>query len=215
MTSSGTSAGRSRHLSGGMTLIETLVSMAIASLVVTVLAHILAQSSRIEQQLSAASLQVRTVELRAEWLRQTLESIMPLPEGERDQFQGDASAMRGLSSQVPNWPQSATAPFLLEFVQASDGAGHELVLRSGSPEAGSSMTRFVILAWKGKPGAFAYLTADGKWVDKWPQQRATPGTSQLPRAIAVTTQADELQLLVAAPLSSGIPRFRRSQLERL
>lgn len=209
------SARPRRRAAAGLTLLETLVALAIASLVVAVLAHALGQANRIEQQLSTSSLQFRTVQLRTEWLRLMLESILPLPENERDQFQGDATAMRGLSSQVPSWPESAAAPFLLEIVPLQGADAYELTLRTGPSQAGSAAGRIVLLSWQGGRGRFTYLTEEGEWADRWPVQKPSPGRSQLPRAIAVVTEAQEASLIVAAPLSWGIPKLRRTQLERL
>lgn len=204
-----------RRAAYGLTLLETLVALAISSLVVAVLAQALGQANRIEQQLSTSPLQFRTVQLRTDWLRLLLESILPLPENERDQFQGDATVMRGLSSQVPLWPESATAPFLLEIVAARGAAGQELTLHTGPTPAGSSAGRIVLLSWQAGRGRFSYLTEEGEWVDRWPVQKPSPGRSQLPRAIAVVTQTQEAPLIVVAPLSGGIPKLRRTQLERL
>jgi prepilin-type N-terminal cleavage/methylation domain-containing protein len=206
---------RRPRLPAGLTLLELLVTLAILSLVTVILAQALAQSRRVEAQLDSVSLQARTATVRAAWLRATLESVIAMPEGSADVFRGEARTVQGLSGQVPGWPLSAASPFSIELTQAAAGGEHELLLWVGRPGERAARARIVIVAWRGEPGRMEYLDEAGNWRASWPAADAVPGRSRLPRAIAITTGAAELPVLLASPLSSGIPRPTRTQVESL
>lgn len=191
------------------------MTLAILSLVTVILAQALAQSRRVEAQLDSVSLLARTATVRTAWLRATLESVIAMPTGSADVFRGEVRALQGLSGQVPGWPQSAAAPFSIELTEAAAGADQELLLWVGRPGERTGRTRIVIVAWRGEPGRIEYLDEAGNWRASWPVAEALPGRSRLPRAIAITTGAAELPVLLASPLSSGMPRPTRAQVESL
>jgi len=194
---------------------EMLVTLVIVSFTAVLLSQALFQAARVERLLDGETLGNQNVALRVQWLRQTLESIVPLDASQADSFRGNSRLLEGMSTQVPGWPDSVTSAFSLELIDDSKESRTRLVLWLGTGARDASRRQIAVLTWPGARGEIRYLAADGAWGDVWPPAGLKPGSPRIPEAVAITTDSLEFPLIIVGPLTSGVPRITRAQFEAL
>jgi prepilin-type N-terminal cleavage/methylation domain-containing protein len=199
----------------GVTLLEMLVTLVVISLVTVLLSQALAQSARVERMLVGKSLAAQSEALRLDWLRQTIESVVPLDSSQADSMRGDAQLLEGRSTQLPGWPLSTAGPFAVELRYDDAAFSGALVLWLESRALASAHHRVVLLEWQGPPGRIQYLNPEGAWVDTWPPISLPADAPRLPQVVAVQTGSKEQPLIVAAPFAGGQALVTRSQIEKL
>lgn len=204
---------RSRPL--GFTLMEALVTLVVISAVSALLWQGLAQTARVERMLDAGALEPQGDALRLTWARRTLESIVPLAEGDANRFVGTSTKLSGLASEAPGWPTSPAAAFELELVYEAAAGRSELVLRLEGDRDNPPRVAIRLAQWAGPPGSIRYLGHDGTWSDRWPQETVSGTPRVLPLAIGIATGADPPLWVVATPRSTGMPLITRAMMEKL
>lgn len=201
----------------GLTLLEMLVTLVIVSLVVTILSQAMSQLARIERLLEGGQLRSTVVALRAEWVRAALAGLMPSPT-DAERLRGSERELRGLSSEVPQWPLSGPARLHLRLRTEERGVSTTLELL---PEGDAGKAPVQLMQWSGREGRFRYLDAQGQWGGQRPPlSSTTPGTVPaaalaLPRAVALETGADGPGYLLAVPLARPNAMPTRAMLESM
>jgi prepilin-type N-terminal cleavage/methylation domain-containing protein len=205
-----------RHSSRGLTLVEMLVSLAIATLAVALVWQFLFQAMRIERNLASTTLQAQTVGVRVEWVRTLLEALLPLPRSDEGHFRGNSSLMQGFSTETPGWPDSAAGRFSLALEFDERRQVGRLVLRSERSATVGREEGDVMLQWEGQPGAFTYLGPDGKWAAEWePPANPREGMRVVPLSVAIRTGSTEWPVIMASPRTTGELRTTRRETDKL
>ncbi|TCP32956.1 prepilin-type N-terminal cleavage/methylation domain-containing protein [Rhodothalassium salexigens DSM 2132] len=175
-----------RAASGGFSLIEVIVTLAIVSLVSTILFQSVTTHWGNMQRIDAAFDRAREGGVRAQVFRQVVVHLLPAwPEQEEARFRGGPSGFSGLTGQAASASEAALTPFSIEAV-AGRGVG-PLRLRL--------VDRDVVLADPVRDVRVEYLALNGRWLDRWPPEE-NPGngffsdgqyfdTPPLPEAIRI------------------------------
>jgi len=200
---------------GGMTLLETLVTLVIVAMVAGLLSEGLFQIGRIEQRLGGAQLQAQVQRLHAIWVQQALEGLMPGVKDTPQRFRGSARELSGLSTQLPSAQALGPQPMRLSLRFSPDAGETELVLSFGLD--GQSSQEAVLSQWPGDRGSLRYQDAAGAWLVQWPPALGAGALplSALPQAIAVYRGVDQGLLLVARPAARAEPLGQRIDVEKL
>lgn len=209
------SAGRSprRHL--GITLLEMLVTLVIVSFVAGLVGQALFQLSRIERLLEGGQLGSMATSVRAQWVRSSIESLLPGETGSADRLHGSERELQGLSADVPMLPAPGLARLHLRLVfQETSGETQLQLITSNTAQDSVQPGPVVLLSWAGREGRFRYLDAAGEWRDEWPAAQGLPG-SVLPRAIALEMGLPGMRLLLASTRASEVPLPTRQQYESM
>lgn len=202
------------RLARGLTLLEMLVTLLIVSLVAAIVWQAMAQLARVERLLAQGQMVNMVQALRAEWARNAIGSLLPGAPQSNERLLGSALELRGLSTQVPQWPTPGVAILHLRLdYEARTELTTLQVIRANdsSPEQAVATP---LLSWPGRKGRFTYLDHQGQWHDSWPTP--TPDKLRaLPKAVMLETGLPELPVLLAAPLAADIVMPSRRLLERL
>lgn len=199
----------------GLTLLEMLVTLVIASLVAGVVAQALVQIARVERLLEGGQLGAMADSVRAEWVRAMLASLLPGEPGRDERLQGQALELTGLSADSPILPAPGISRFRLRLTYDPGQDRTELQFEPLPTPSGAAHQRpRVLLGWPGRGGRFRYLDVKGEWQDEW---RSLPGSTlpALPVAIALDTGIEGLPLLVAALRANELRKPTRRELEAL
>jgi type II secretory pathway component PulJ len=201
-----------RRASLGLTLLEVLVTLVIASFVVTLASQMLFQAQRLEQRLAQDQGETRLEAWRIALLREALRALQPTAIDSRQRFEGGPLALTARSSAVPGFPGPETTTLKLELVRDPGRQSTALLLHTGSE---ASRETWTVLSWPGTEGRLVYIERDGSEVDRWVVD-ATRRGPVLPAAIQIETgRRDALRVLRIAITSTGIPPPTRRQLESL
>lgn len=199
-----------RRCAGGLTLIEMLVTLALASMISLVLWQALAQLARVERLLESEREAGGSTAVRIEWLRYTIEALLPGEPDSPDRLQGGESELRGLTSAPPIDCRAGVCRVSLALRFDDRAQRTELVVSAlDRPDLAPQ----VLLAWPGQQGRFRYLDGGARWRDAWPPPMGVPVA--LPRAIALDTGPGAIGVLVAAPRHDETPVPSRRALENL
>lgn len=204
----------------GFTLLEMLVTLVLVSLVGLITSQALLQVARIERMLAGGSLRDMVVALHAEWLRDALAGLLPGESGSAERFAGDARALQGMSTAVPQWPAPGLAPMRLSL-EFNDRAGRtELHLHSDSLRrdvlSAAPAASQLLLSWPGNSGRWRYLDGAGAWHERWPPvYSGAVAPAALPAVVALESGDPTLGTLLAAPVAGDVQMPSRRAMERL
>lgn len=192
---------------GGFTLLETLVTLAIASAIATTGLMMLAQLTRAEQTLGDARLATTAHMVPREWVQTLLSGALPDHPDGKTRFEGTANSLTALSTALIG-SRGGMGGFRLELnFEAHSGTTE---LRYTSPPDG---TPVVLLTFPGPDAHFTYFDEKGHPSDRWPP--AMSDAPQLPRSIALGGTDTESLPIVASPSAAPTPLLRRSDLLKL
>lgn len=186
----------------GFTLVEMLVTLALTSLIATLLWQAVQQAARVEAILQRAGFDGQLLTVRREWVRDLVRSATVEMLGAERTFVGAADRVRLVSGETLGVaPRSSGS---LEIRIEADLARNQrrLVL---ADEAGGEATgvpkRAVVelLRWGGSAGAIRYLDDAGQWLDRWPaepQMQAKTGNPELDLRLEAIAKLPRLPRLV-------------------
>ena len=194
----------------GLTLVELLVTLVLASFISLLLWQALAQLVRIERILQGDQLQGGAPAVRIEWVRAALEALVPGVPESPDRLQGNDREMLGLTSEPPLDCRAGVCHLRLSLQFNEQTQQTELRIASTEQPAAPPIA---LIHWPGKRGRFRYLGADGQWLPSWPPPMGLKPA--LPRAIAIDTETSELGVVIAAPRNDESPLPTRRGLENL
>ena len=168
----------------GLTLIEMLITLAIVSALVALVAQAMAQVQRVERLLAFGQGQAQLELVRLEQLRAALEAALPLPANSDGEFRGDSSQLQFLSADAPSVAGGRLAAIKLSLRFDADQQQTHLVLEMGTVGRTKS---WVVRSWPGRSGRFNYLDASGKVHESWPLSKSSAGG--LPAVLVVDPDA--------------------------
>lgn len=162
-----------RRLAQGLTLLEMMVALLIASMALALGYQSLAQWRRAEVAISGHNGNLRQERLAQQWLQSSLRGLVPV---DTKPFSGDPQQMSGITAQPVLASQGGMSA--LAWTIQPDGAS--LLLE----EDGQTLQLDL------PPGAnahFVYLDRDGKEHPQWPPQLGL--ATHLPAAVALVQEA--------------------------
>lgn len=178
----------------GFTLLETIVTLVIVSLMVTLLMQALSQVLNLRQRVLRLQDEARTAALQERWFRESLQgAIADLPDA-FGQFQGDQEHFE----------------FASVALLDAEGIGRvrwEIVGNDGSSaliHRGPAGDPMVVIEGPLASARFDYRGADGTWRPQWvvpAREQADGDPEALPRLVRFRAQArtGEIHWLVAVP----------------
>jgi hypothetical protein len=199
-----------RRGAAGLTLVEMLVTLVLASFISLVLWQALAQLARIERLLQGNSLQGGAVAVRVEWVRSAIQALVPGVPNTPDRLQGNDHELQALTSEPPLDCRAGVCHVHLAIRFDEQTQQTELTVAATEPTGAAPIA---LLRWPGRSGRISYLGADGQWQPTWPPPLGLKPA--LPKAIAIDTGARELGVIVAAPRNDELPLPSRRSLENL
>lgn len=196
--------------SRGFTLIEILVVLVITGFIVTILLQSLHQVFRLQTHFGSEIFHTQSGAMYTDWFRQSINGLMPDYADGKQKFSGERRKMSGLTLSPLDQESGVPASFVwrLEFDPHSGQTG----LYYG--DARETRPSLPVLFWPGDSGRFIYIDAENEPHDSWPPFLGK--WPQLPRAIYLESgAAEQLRLIVAAPLAADTPPLRRKDIEAL
>lgn len=216
-------AATSSGLKGrGFTLLEMLVTLAVFTLVSTLLWQALAQLAQVESRLAGGSLLVDREALRRAWVQQALAGTATGAISEPGPpLRGNAASLSLLST-MPPWPSAAD----LERVTLDLRPGRQTAASGrrdaattlwarrgdGSASAADGPLEWPLMELSGR-ARFEYLAQDGQWSEQWPLPLVGAGErpQRLPRAIRVVVEGDTPGIALWVPVTAmQNPMIRRA-----
>lgn len=204
----GCSRPRRQH---GLTLLELLVTLVIASAAMTVLAQAVWQVYRIEAALADERMRGQTLLLRTEWIRHALNGLQAGDNAGRGRLRGNERELSGTTSSPIGNEAGGYGELVLRL--RFDIAAGSTVLEHVRRDAPLRETAQVLLRWPGDQGRFVYLRRDGSQERQWPP--ALGVQERLPVAIVVETGLSGRATLVAAPPAVDRIQPSRREIEQL
>ena len=148
----------------GLTLTETLVALALASIVLLALFQSASMWLTLSGRSAAAAENALTGTLAARQFDRVVRGLTPSwPEDAVNQFRGGPQGFSGLTRRPLQALSPMLSPAAMEIVQ--DGVVSRLAYRSGS-------TNWMLESMEPGSGEFSYLGADGGWRRAWPPENA-------------------------------------------
>lgn len=144
----------------GFSLIEVLVVLLIIAMVVTVLASGLSRIFSLRSRLIPYLDHVEDVGMLTDWVRHSVNGLVPDYDDGTHKFSGSATGFSGLTIRSLDQRVGEPVPFSWELV--NDQQGHT-ILRYHEANGAT----IDVATWMG-PGAFAYQGSDHQWSDSWP-----------------------------------------------
>jgi prepilin-type N-terminal cleavage/methylation domain-containing protein len=186
---------------GGFTLLETVVTLVIVALLVSMLMQALGQSMRLRTRILQVQAQSRQMLLQEAWFRESVVAAQPpTARGLMDAFDGDVREV----SYVSAAPLAAQGSTRVRWWLGPDGEGR-LALHYSDPQAGD----LVVVPGPLSEAGFSYMDAGGQWVSQWsstaPDEAMDdpgPDAGVLPRLLrfqASTAKGTRLHWLVHLP----------------
>lgn len=182
----------------GLTLTETLVALALASVVLLALFQSASMWLLVSGRSAAAAESALSGALASRQFDSIVRGLIPSwPEDERGRFRGTAAGFHGLTRRPLHASIPVLAPATLELLQEEGAA--RLVYRSGG------------VAWRladleMMSGAFSYLGADGRWRSDWPPE-TTPEFGPFNDAALLPPPQLPLAIRLSYRDASGRPRM--------
>lgn len=195
-----------RGEAGGFTLLETLVTLAIAAAISSLLWQAMQQVARVERLLQSSGADQQRLAVQREWVRQAIESALPESVRGEARFVGDGERLRFTTAEPPRLAGETVGEVDLVMMRDTGSGTNTLGLNAGP----------VLMRWEGRRAAFRYLDAKGVWQDSWP---LPPGvgaravTRALPRAVMLDLGDEAGGPLLAAIAATEPPRTRRLEWE--
>jgi prepilin-type N-terminal cleavage/methylation domain-containing protein len=208
---------RTQHArrNSGLTLLEMLVTLVVVGLVAGLLGQALFQLSRIERLLEGGQLDSMADSVRADWVRSSIESLLPGEAGSTERLRGSERELEGLSADVPMTPAPGLAMLHLRLAfDETLGTTQVQLLEPPASPGSDAREPVVLLSWPGREGRFRYLDDSGTWHDSWPLP-LNPNGVGLPRAILLETGLPAMPALVAPTRASPAGLFTRQQVESM
>lgn len=192
----------------GLTLLELLVTLVIASMVLALLMQMLDQGRQLEARMQGVSESATAAPWRMSLLRDAIQALLPGAEQEAGAFRGDAMGFSGATLAAPD-AEGPTAK-LLRVRLLNQPDGQRLQVDLDPPN-----TALVIAQWPTRDGYLRYLDAQGASHAQWPPQN--PQRFQaLPLAVLVHEgQAPGTSVHVLPIVASPVPPPTLRQLESL
>lgn len=163
--------------SGGFTLMEVLVTLAITGLLVAVLVNALYYAFRVESALrDEVVIRENALRVRA-WFSETLAGCLPTDNTSASAFSGSELEIRCETTRAIK-PGRLPAPARIRFALERDGFSGKTTLLYAEGETGTATP---LDAWDDREAAFRYVDDKGREVDRWPTDRAEP--EALPRLV--------------------------------
>ncbi len=186
-------SGRQR----GLTLMELLVSMAILSLVMALVAQAVSQTA-----LVARAAQDSAQELHSSWnkgwvLRDLFSNLAAAPEGGDEPLKGAADRISGLSLASISGTAQGVQAFRLRLERDRQSQQTLLIDELWAPTGGGE-PRPAVIARFDKPVEFAFQDAAGRLHDEWPTAAFDPKdvhAAVLPRAIVLRESQNKEPLM--------------------
>ena len=162
----GRSHGRFARLArtGGMTLLEMLVVLALVALLGTLIAQGLGFFLARYDTVQRVARDAGQAGLQQHWFASSVEGMVPYRQLER-QFTGDAATFTGITTQ----PLAAESgmPVRARWTIDDDGsASHVIYQEAAAPTNDGALTWTVLRTPEAV--AFQYAGVDGTWLDAWP-----------------------------------------------
>jgi prepilin-type N-terminal cleavage/methylation domain-containing protein len=198
---------RLKH-SRGLTLLELLVTLAIAAGASTLLIQALWQTYRVESLLADIQLRGEVAMLRAEWVRESLAGLQPGNADGSGRLRGEERELSGMSTSPIMRGGGGYGP--VEFRLRFDRDSGSTLLEHA---AGANTTAIELLRWPGDSGRFLYIGAEGTVSRQWPP--ATGAQVALPAAVVIETGHPSVGTLAAATLAERRALPTRQDFERL
>ena len=155
----------------GLTLLEMMVVLMIASMAVALGFQSLGQWQRANTAIAGAGGDIQQAMLTEAWLKSSINSLIPI---EGDTFQGSPVAFEGVTLQPVFAHQGGATPIRWSLTTAPRGPTLTLL------EHGKSFSLPLPSATSAK---FQYLDRDGKTHDRWPPK--TAAQDYLPHAVTL------------------------------
>ncbi len=178
----------------GFTLLETLISLAIVSMVSLALMQSTASLLHITDRAVAAGDRALDTAISRKTFQLSVAKLIPAwTESEKDVFKGGSSLFSGVSCGAPSFDVKTPQRVIYELVNAKEG---RIAL-----EVSVGSDTWVLESFPAVEARFSYLGEDQKWYPDWPPALA-PTTSynavkqwrkppQLPLAIRLRSVGDE------------------------
>ena len=198
----------------GFSLIEVLVSLAIASLVSMLIFGSLRQQYQLIDRVQDASAEALDRQARSRLLSNVLRTTTPAwPEAEVEKFVGSAYQMSGVSNEAIFGDSAAMQQYTVRLLQIGGQRSINLETEEGVWEIGTV------------PGTarFSYYGHDGVWHETWPPQRPAPRTipemeqhaalGVLPALIRIDSESEQMvESWVFAMYNTDSPSLRAQDL---
>lgn len=191
---------RAAALQTGVTLLEVLVVLAIASLASAIVFQGFSQITIIDRQFGAQNDFMRDQAMTRSWWRTSIESLQPDAIDGNSKFKGTSKEFLGLSTSTLGNRYGSTQPihWTLEF---SPQSGTVNLISHSNKRAET------IQSWQGSSGDFFYHDADGKRHTTWPPETGT--APQIPALIEMRITSDgRHDTLVATPMGPKYPPLK-------
>lgn len=181
----------------GISLLEVLVVMVIASLASTIVFQGFSQITIIDRQFSAQNDFMRDQAMTRSWWRSSIESIQPDRIDGNSKFKGTPKKLSALSTSalgnLYGTPQSIH--WTLDFFP--ERGTINLISHIG-------MTASIVQSWPGNNGEFFYYDYDGQRYTNWPPESGMP--PQIPAMVEMRiTHGERQEILFATPMGPKHP----------
>lgn len=193
-----------RKLSAGFTLLEILVVLVLTSLVTGILLQGLQQVFRLQRHFGTEMFHAQHEAMRINWLRNSINGIMPDYDDGKSRFKGESRRMSGQTTMPLDSPDGALVPFVwrMEF---DPRAGEMALFASERTEVQP------ILTWPGNDGRFLYVDDKGISHESWPPFSGK--VAQVPQTIVLEMGATGTgRKIVSVPRGPDVPWPRQIDL---
>ncbi len=179
----------------GLTLLEMMVVLLIASMAITLAFQSLGQWRRANAAISSISGATQQATLTESWLQSSLRSLIAL---EEMPFEGASDRLKGVEAQPVQLQQGSSTE--VQWSIGEDKGLRQLLLEEGE--------RRLVLPLPGAVSAkFEYLDKDGRTYGQWPPKLGLH--DQLPAAIVLRQKMDDgkERLWASAIMGARNPRY--------
>jgi general secretion pathway protein J len=175
-----------RRSAAGFSLLETIVTMVVVAMIITVLMQALSQSLDLRSRLLRHERAARVSNLQEQWFRESVAGAMAdLPDA-FGEMTGDARSMRFVSASPLGSAALAQVSWSLQPTQGGWALHY----------ADADWSDLVIIAGPLQQASFAYLDAGGEWQEQWdPAEDAEQVLPRMVRLQATTATGDLLWLV--------------------
>lgn len=165
----------------GFTLMEVLVSLAMASLLVAILMSALYYVFRVEDVLRSEVVEREAALRSMAWFSGALSGCLPAEKTAKSAFVGSEREVR-CETTNPVLPHRLPMPVHVTFMLKTERTGVVLDYREiDAPEGVRETDANTIATWPDKAGVFRYIDDGGQELDHWPPDRSEH--EALPRMI--------------------------------
>jgi hypothetical protein len=162
-----------------------LVTLALTSLIATLLWQAVQQAARVEAILQRAGFDGQLLTVRREWVRDLVRSATVEMLGAERTFVGTTDRVRLVSGETLGFAPKPSRSLEIR-IEADVSRNQRRLVLADETEGGANGVpkRAVVelLRWGGSAGAIRYFNDAGQWVDQWPaepQMQAQTGNPEL------------------------------------